>query len=41
LVPIEELNGSELEESNSEDEEEDEGLVAGPVGLDLPPAYVL
>ena len=38
LVPIEELNGLESEESDSE--EEDDGPVAGPAGLDLPPAYV-
>jgi len=38
LVPIKELNGSDSEEED-ESEEEDDGPVAGPAGLDLPPAY--
>jgi len=40
LVPIKELNGSESEDSDSEYEEADDGPVAGPAGLDLPPAYI-
>ena len=40
LVPIEELNGSELEEELEDLEEEDDGPVVGLAGLDLPPAYV-
>jgi len=40
LVPIEELNGSESEDSDSEYEEAVGGPVAGPAGLDQPPAYV-
>jgi len=39
LVPIEELNGSESEDSDSEYEEAVGSPVAGPVGLDQPPAY--
>jgi len=40
LVPIEELNGSNSEEESEDSEEENDGPVVGPAGLDLPPAYV-
>ena len=42
MVPlVQELNGSESEseDSDSEYEEADDGPVAGPAGLDQPPAY--
>jgi len=39
LVPIEELNRLDSEEED-ESEEEDDGPVAGPAGLDLPPPYI-